>query len=90
MADNSADIHAYIRDTLGCKRTMCFAHLDREYCLVHTQCHVTDATVLAAIGHGKHSQLKHFRKRKNYDRFHEIITQARLCPCRTGGANPVA
>ena len=34
MADNSAAIHAYIRDTLGCKRTMCFAHLGREYFLV--------------------------------------------------------
>ena len=38
--------------------------------------------MLAAIGNGKTSQLKHFNKRKNYDRFHEIITQARLCPHR--------
>ena len=40
-----------------------------------THSHVTDATVLAAIGNGETSQLKHLHKRKNYERFHEIITQ---------------
>ena len=34
MADNSAAIHRYIRETLGCQRTMCFAPLGREYFLV--------------------------------------------------------